>query len=348
MENELKTNAVKLSPEEQYQIRKSIVRMSRQGKENPEIAQLLDVSERHVRNVKKLYAEQGIEGIKPKKRGRNKGEKCILTKEQEREIQRIIVDNNPEQLKLPGCMWTRNNISELIKNKFGIEIKFSTLGYYLQRWGFSVQRPIKRARKQDEKQIETWLNEEFPGITERAENENAEIFFGDEAGIQNTANYAKGYAPKGKTPIVQIESKKMRINMLSAISKRGKLRFMLYKDNMTSDKLIDFMRRLVQDTDKKVFLILDNLRIHHSKKVRAWLENHRNEIEVFFLPPYAPEYNPDELLNSDLKRNVGNRAMPKTEQELEHNVRSHLKSLQLKPYKISSFFKAKFTIYAAA
>jgi transposase len=140
----------------------------------------------------------------------------------------------------------------------------------------------------------------------------------------------------------------MKINMLSAISKRGKLRFMLYKDNMTADKLIDFMRRLVQDTDKKVFLVLDNLRVHHSKKVTAWLEKHRNEIEVFFLPPYAPEYNPDELLNSDLKRNVGNRAMPKNEQELEHNVRSHLKSLQLKPDKISSFFRTEFTAYAAA
>jgi transposase len=140
----------------------------------------------------------------------------------------------------------------------------------------------------------------------------------------------------GKTPIVRVESKKMKINMLSAISKRVKLRFVLYKDNMNADKLIDFMRRLVK-ADKKVFFGLDNLRVHHSKKVTAWLAKHKAEIELFYLPPYAPEYNSDELLNSDLKRGVGNRAMPKTEADLEHNVRSHLKALQLMPEKNNLF-----------
>lgn len=347
MENELKTNAVHQSPEEQYQIRKSIIRLSKKGKSNVEIAEILDVSLRHVQNTKKLYENGGIAGIKPKQRGRRAGEKRTLTPEQEKKIQLIIVDKNPEQMRLAGCMWTRNNIRDLIKQLYKTEMKLSTLGYYLQRWGFSVQRPVKRARKQDEQQIDAWLNEEFPGISERAKTENAEIFFGDETGVQNTANYLKGYAPVGKTPVVQIESKKMKINMLSAISKRGKLRFVLYKDNMNADKLIDFMRRLVRDTDKKVFLILDNLRVHHSKKVAEWLSRHHAEIEVFFLPPYAPEYNPDELLNSDLKRGVGNRQMPKSEDDLEHNMRSHLKALQLNPEKIQSFFMAQFTLYAA-
>lgn len=155
------------------------------------------------------------------------------------------------------------------------------------------------------------------------------------------------YAPKGKTPVVRTEAKKFKINMLSAVSKRGKLRFVLYKDNMNSDKLIDFMRRLVRDSKKKVFLILDNLRVHHSKKVQAWLEKHNDEIEVFYLPPYAPEYNPGELINSDLKRAVGKKASPRSEKELEKNVRSHLKTLQLNPSKIASFFTSDFTSYAA-
>lgn len=347
MENELKTNAVKLSPEEQYQIRKSIVRLSKKGKSNEEIAEILDVSERHVRSVKKQYAEGGLTALKPKKRGRSNGEKRILTPEQEKEIQTIIVDKDPMQLKLKGCMWTRNNIRQLIKDKYGIDIKLSTLGYYLQRWGFSVQRPVKRAYKQDQEKIDKWLNEEFPGITKHAEAENAEIFFGDETNIQNTANYMKGYAPKGKTPVVRVESQKFKVNMLSAISKRGKLRFMLYKDNMNSSKLIDFMGRLIRDVEKKVFLILDNLRVHHSKDVQKWLEEHKDRIEVFYLPPYAPEYNPDELVNSDLKRSVGNKASSQSKEELEHNVRSHLKYLQLNPSKVCSFFNAPFTKYAA-
>lgn len=135
--------------------------------------------------------------------------------------------------------------------------------------------------------------------------------------------------------------------MLSAVSKRGKLRFVLYKDNMDSDKLIDFMRRLVHDSVKKVFLILDNLRVHHSKKVQAWVENYKDEIEVFYLQPYVPEYNPDELVNSDLKRSVRRKASSRSKEELEHNARSHLKSLQLNPSKITSFFNASYTKYAA-
>ena len=177
--------------------------------------------------------------------------------------------------------------------------------------------------------------------------ESAEIFFGDETGVQNQPTTLRGYAPIGQTPVVKTEAKHFKINMLSAISNRGKLRFVLYKDNMNADKLIDFMRRLVHDSKKKVFLILDNLRAHHAKKVSAWLEKHKDEIEIFYLPPYAPEYNPDELLNSDLKRGISKRPSPRSDKELEHNVRSHLKSVQLRPAKIQGFFGSATTTYAA-
>jgi len=347
MEKELKTNAVHLNQAAQYEIRKSIIRLSKNGKTNKEIAEILDVSLRHVQNTKKIYADGGIAAIKPGKRGRQKGTKRLLTTEQEWEIKRNIVDHCPEQLKLSGCMWTRENIRDLIKRKYKIEMPLSTLGYYLERWGFSVQRPAKRAYKQDKEKVADWVEQEFPGIKERAKQENAEIYFGDECGVQNTANYMKGYSPIGCTPIVRVESKKMKINMLSAVSNRGKLRFILYKDNMTSEKLIDFMSRLVRDTKRKVFLILDNLRTHHSNKVRAWLEKHKDEIEVFYLPPYAPEYNPDELLNAHLKNGLSKRATPRSEKELESNVRSHLKKVQMIPEKIRSFFQAPATIYAA-
>lgn len=347
MEKELRTNAKRLSPEEQYTIRRNIVRLLKSGKTGKEIAKLLDVSEGHVSGVKKAYKAEGNRGIKPKTRGRRLGEKRILSEEQEREIMEIIVDKTPEQLKFKECMWNRANIRDLIRQKYKVELALSTLGYYLQRWGFSVQRPVKRAYKQDEEQIKDWVESEFPGISERAKEENAEIFFGDETGLQNQATCLRGYAPIGKTPVVRTEAKHIKVNMLSAISNRGKLRFVLYKDNMDSDKLIDFMRRLVSDSSKKVFLILDNLRIHHSKKVSAWLEKHKSEIEVFYLPPYAPEYNPDELLNSDLKRSISKFPSPRSEKELEHNVRSHLKSVQLRPDKIHGFFGSKTTLYAS-
>ena len=347
MEKELKSDALRIGEKGQHEIRKTIIRMLNDGKKSTEIAKMLDVSKGHVSNVKKLYEKGGAKALKPAKRGRPAGKNEILTPEQEKEIQRIITDKTPEQLRFKECMWTRNNIRQMIKEKYGIDIKLSTLGYYLARWGFTVQRPVKRAYKQDGKKIDAWLNSEFPGITARAEEEKAEIFFGDETNIQNTANYARGYAPKGKTPVIQTEAQKLKIEMLSAISKQGKLHFLLYKNSMNSDKLIDFMTRLIADSKKKVFLILDNLRVHHSKAVAAWLEEHKEQIELFFLPPYAPEYNPDELLNSDLKRNAGAMQSPRSQLELENNVRSRLNFLISSPHLISSFFHAPLTSYAA-
>ncbi|MDR0380306.1 MAG: IS630 family transposase [Candidatus Accumulibacter sp.] len=186
-------------------------------------------------------------------------------------------------------MWSRRNIGELIERKYGIRMISSTLGHFLSRWGFSVQRSVKYACQQDEEKVTNRMGKTYPGIAARAKEEGGEIFFGDETGLQNTA---KGYAPVGQTPVLQATSKKMKINMLSAISNHGKLRFVLYRDNMSADKLIDFMCRLVSDTTKKVFLIQDKLRAHHARKTTAWLEKHQEEIQVFFLcrltPPNTP------------------------------------------------------------
>jgi len=200
-----------------------------------------------------------------------------------------------------------------------------------------------------------WLNEEFPNISARAAAEKAEIFFGDETGIQNSANYLRGYSPVGCTPVVRVESKKMRINLISAVSNRGKLHFLLYKDSMNSKRLIDFMKRLIknalkekgEDAKAKVFLILDNLKVHHSEEVTTWLKKRKSKIEVFFLPSYAPEYNPDELLNSDLKRSIGSRPMSRSEEDLERSTRSRLRHLRRNEHKVKSFFGGKYTKYAA-
>jgi transposase len=343
---ELKTNAKRLSPEEQYQIRKNIVRLLKKGHSPKEVVDMLDVSLSLVYATKKTYDEEGIEGIKPKTRGRKIGDKRLLTPDQEREIRQTIIDKNPEQLKLKCCMWTRKAIQEFIKRDYKKDLPLSTLGYYLQRWGFSVQRPAKRANKQDEARVQEWMEEEYPAIAVKATAEDAEIYWGDETAIQNTANYIKGYAPIGKTPVLEIEAKKLKLNMLSAISNKGKLRFTITKESVNSDILIDFMKRLVKDAGRKVLLILDNLRAHHSKKVSAWLDTHKDEIELFFLPPYAPEYNPDEYLNSDLKREMSKKLIPKSDEELRSNARSVLKKTQMNPKRVQSYFGTKYTKYA--
>ena len=324
-----------------------MVRLSKEGYKTAEIARILDVSERMTQSALKAYREEGISGIKAKKRGRRSGEKRLLTQEQEREIQKTIVDKTPEQLKLKCCLRTRKVIHEFVLGKYGIALKLSTLGYYLERWGFSVQRPIKKARQQDPAKVDAWLNSEYPAIAAKAKAENAEIYWGDEAALQNTANYAKGYAPKGQTPVLEVDSKKMKLNLLSVVSNRGKLRFTITQEPVNADILIDFMQRLIKDTGRKVLLILDNLRVHRSKKVAAWVKEHRNQIELYFLPPYSPEHNPDEYLNSDLKRDIGRKPMPHSEKDLERNARSFLLRTQLSHDHVCSYFGHHSVAYAA-
>lgn len=159
--------------------------------------------------------------------------------------------------------------------------------------------------------------------------------------------YMKGYAPVNHPPVAKVESRKLKVNMISAISRFGTLRFMLYEENMNCQKLQIFLDRLVREKKgRKVFCVLDNLKVHHSKSITDWVEQRKDVLELFYLPPYAPEYNPDELVNSDVKRNAGARVSPKSLKELKHNVRSRLMLLQRTSSLVSSFFNAPLTMYS--
>ena len=164
------------------------------------------------------------------------------------------------------------------------------------------------------------------------------IYWGDESGLNTAENYERGYAPKGHPPVLPVETTKERINMLCAVSEGGSLRFMLYEERMNQQRLIRFLRQLSARSRQKIFLILDNLKVHHGKKVSAWLDRHKEQIEVFFLPPYAPESNPDEYLNHAVKLHVHSGDLPCSKEELRHKTFAFLRSLQKLPDKVSSFF----------
>ena len=338
----------------QYVIRRKAVDLLNQGYNGNRVAKMLGVSSTFVYNTRDLYEEYGLEGLKLKPRGRKKGEKRILTSEQEVQIQQTILNTTPEEHGFDDCLWTRKNISRMILENHNVKLKLSTIGYYLQRWGYSSQRPVKRNIKQDQKEIEKWKNETFPSIKKRSKNEGAIIFFGDETSIRNTTAYMRGYAPKNNPPMVKVSCDKTpKINMVSAVANDGTLRFMLHRGNMNSSKCIDFLRRVIYDRFrkplyKKVFLILDNLSAHISKAVKDWVEQHKNVIEIFYLPKYAPEYNPDENLNSSLKRVIGMKKVAKTADELEHNVRVRMMDYKRKPELIKGCFGVKTTQYAAS
>lgn len=210
----------------------------------------------------------------------------------------------PDQLKLRYALWTREAVQQLMAQETGVKIAIRTLGEYLKRWGFTVQKPKKRAYEQRPAEVRQWLDQEYPAIHARAKAENAEIYWGDDTGLRSDSQHVRGYAPKGKTPVIRLNAKRESINLISALTNQGKVRFRVFDGTMNADILIDFMKRLIKDAKRKVFLILDNLRVHHAKVVKAWLAEHKDEIEVFYLPSYSPELNPDEYMNCDLKAGV--------------------------------------------
>lgn len=342
-----KTDARKLSKEVQQELRHQIIRLRKQGRTNREIAQMVGVSEPHASGVWHKYQQGGKAAIQLKLRGRRTGEKKTLSDEQEREIQRLVIDKMPDQLKLPFALWTREAIRQLIKQRLGVVMPIRTIGEYLKRWGFTVRKPVKRAYEQNMQDVTRWLQEHYPVITAQAKKDKAEIYWGDETGLQTTAHQARGFAPKGKKPILRISAKKNSISMISAINNEGQMRFMLYKKGMTAKLLIKFMGRLIRDAKRKVYLILDNLRSHHSKEVKIWVREHQKEIAVFHLPPYSPELNPDEYLNNDLKGRVHAGVPARTEQELRRKTLSHMRSIAKRPYHVKKFFKHPSVAYAA-
>jgi len=336
----------KMNNDELHIVRKQIVRLKEKGLMGKEIEELTGVNQQQISHIWQLYKRGGKSALKPQKSGRKKKSLMLLNPEQEQEIKQLLIDKTPDQVKLSFMLWTRQAVSDLVWLKYRIKMSLRVVTNYLSRWGFSCQRPTKRAYGQDSIRVKQFVEKDYPAIAKRAKDENAEIYWGDETGISNQENYQRGFAPKGRPPVMKYAVKRAKLNMLSAINNQGKVRFMLFPDSMTQQKLIEFMRRMIQDVKRKVFLILDNLKVHHGKLVKAWLEKHKERIELFFLPPYAPEYNPNEYLNNALKHDVHSGIKPQTVDEINSRTQSFMRRLQRDCHKVKAFFKHKNVLYA--
>lgn len=222
-----------------------------------------------------------------------------------------------------------------------------TVGEYLKRWGFTPQKPLKRAYEQRPAEVGKWLEEHYPKIAQRAREEEAEIHWGDETGVRSDSQHGRSYAPRGQTPVIRLSARRRSINMISTVTNQGKVRFMIYEETMNAKVMIRFLQRLIKGAGRKVYLILDNLRVHHALRVKAWLSEHTEEIEVFFLPAYSPELNPDEYLNCDLKAGVHSNAPARDTKGLKQRVKSHMLKLQRSPDRVRKYFKHPKIAYAA-
>ncbi len=341
------TDMRSLSRDARHERRVQVIRLRKTGLTYDAIAAQTGLSRTGVFDICKRHEEGGAKALRDEVGGRKLGEFRTLTAEQEREVQRLIRDKTPDQIKLPYALWSRGAVAELIAARFGIRIPVRTMGTYLKRWGFTPQKPIRRAYEQSPAAVRHWMDTAYPDIAARARKEGAEIHWGDETGLRSDDVRGRSFAPVGETPVIRINSKRAGLSIISTVTNKGQMRWKIFDGALNADILIDFLRRLIKGATKKVFLILDNLRVHHSKPVKAWLAKHTEAIEVFYLPSYSPELNPDEMANADIKQAVTKQASARTKLQLVKAASRHLRSVQKQPERVRRYFQHDPVKYAA-
>jgi transposase len=338
-------DARRLSPEAQEDLRiRAVKAVVEGGMKQTKAAEVFGVARPTINRWVGEYRKHGAAALKSRKRGRPK--RSRLAGHEAALAVRLITDRCPDQLKLPFALWTREAVVELLAARFGLSVSVWTAGRYLKRWGLTPQKPMRRAYEQDPVAVQRWLTKEYPAIREKAKAEGAEVHWGDEMGLRSDCQAGRSYGRKGKTPVVQGTGQRFGCNMISSITNRGTLRFMVFQKRFTAPVFIEFLARLVRQSGCKVFLIVDGHPVHRAAKVKRWLANHSDQIRLFFLPGYSPQLNPDEYLNHDVKANSVGRRRAKDRAELMKNVRGYLRSTQKMPNIVRNFFRAEAVRYA--
>jgi transposase len=340
-------DARQVSDEVLEALRLRAVRGCELGFTQGDIADLLGVSQETVSRWWTAYTAGGPGALPGDRTGRPVGSGRALSDEQARRIQDLIDDHGPEELGIPAPLWSRRAVRDLIRQECGIVMPVRTVGEYLKRWGYTAKVPRRHARRQDPEEVRRWLEETYPAIAARAREEGAEIYWCDETGVAADEHPRLGYAREGDPATMEVPDTHIRINQVSAISNEGAVRFMTYKGTMDGALFTVFLGRLLRTSARKVFLIVDRLRAHEKATVMDWVEAHKDRIEIFFMPPYTPEYNPDEYLNNDLKGSVHEAGLPDHKEELRSRVQRFMRRLFSAPEHVMSYFQHPCVQYAA-
>ncbi len=311
-----------------------------------EVAKVLGVTRQAIGKWLKAYREGGLKALKAKRQGRPRGGSLLGW--QSAQIAKAVVDRCPDQLKMPFCLWTREAVGQLIERRFGVQLSAWTVGRYLARWGFTPQKPMRRAFEKNPEAAHRWLDEEYPAIRKQAKQEKADIYWGDEMGMRSDHTVGRSYGRRGQTPVIFGTGVRFGCNMISAITNKGQLNFMVFKQRFKADVFEEFLRRLVRQSERKVFIIVDGHPVHRSTKVKKWLSKNEKHIRLFFLPSYSPELNPDEILNQDVKSNAVGRRRARCQSDLIAHVRSFLWGRQHRPNLVKRYLSEKHVSYAAA
>lgn len=337
----------KLDPATQAYLRRSVVLAVRAGMTQTEAARTYGLSLRAVSKYMALDKAGGLRALKPGRRGRRSGS-GRLTLTQAQRVRQLIVGKMPDQLKLPFYLWTRAAVASLIEREYGTTVSLTTVGRYLKAWGMSPQKPTRRAYERNDMAIARWLRQDYPAIAREAKREGATIYWGDEMGLRSDHVAGTSYAPLGQTPIVRATGQRFGCNMISAITNRGHVAFMVFQGKFDTRLFVGFLRRLMkQAPGNKTYLIVDGHPVHRAKAVKRFVDEHSDHLRLIQLPGYCPELNPDELLNQDVKTNALGKSRPRNRKELVASIRRHLHRRQKQPHIIRNLFREKNVRYAA-
>ena len=343
----IKHDARSLSPQAQETLRLNVVAAVSGGMKQVEAVRVFGVSRAAIGQWMKRYRQGGRKSLRARRQGRPPGP-FRLKGWQAAQVVRAISDRAPDQLKLAFALWTREAVGELIAERFGVRVSPMTVGRWLRRWGFTPQKPVRRAWEQNPQAVEHWLKVEYPQIRREAKAERARIHWGDEMGLRSDHQAGTSYGRKGRTPVSPGTGQRWRCNMISTVTSRGQLRFMVFKRRFTTEVFIDFMRRLIRSVGRKVYLVVDRHPVHVARKVEKWLAGQRERIRLILLPAYSPDLNPDEFLNHDVKQNAVGRRRATSREEMMADVRGYLRSTQKQPDVVMSYFEAPSVRYAKA
>jgi transposase len=312
------------------------------------IAAILGVRPESVSRWCRAYQRGGVEALPGDRTGRPVGSGRLLSAAQEARLEALIVGSSPADQGIASGLWTRQAVRQLILQEFGLRLPIRTVGEYLRRWGLTPQRPVRHAAAQEPEEVRRWLEEEYPALAARAKAEGAEIQWGDETGVQAEAARQRGYAPPNEPPEQAVPGRRFRVNLISTITNEGKLRFMLYDGKLTGAVFVLFLTRLLIGATRKIILIVDRLNVHASEEVQVWLYEHRDRLELVGLPRYAPERNPDEYLNNDVKGHLNTDGPSATREELKGKMRRFMQRLGKLPEHIKAYFEHPKVAYAAS
>ncbi len=316
-----------------------------QGGESPEaVIKALGFSRASIYNWLAWYRGGGWSALKAKPIS---GRPSRLSGNQIKWIYEMVTLKSPLQFKFPYALWTRAMIAILIRKYLKVSLSITSVGRLLGQLGLSCQRPLYRAYQQDPVSVERWLHQDYPRIRTMAKKMKAEIYFEDEAGIRSDFHAGTTWGVKGKTPVVSTTGARFGLNMISAVSPRGLMRFMVVQGRVNAQRICDFIDRLMRGASRPIFLIFDGHPAHRAKKVRTHIESYEGRLQVFYLPAYAPELNPDEHVWTEVKSHGVGRMTVSGPAQLKAQTIGCLRHLQKTPAKVRSFFQAPSTRYAA-